>query len=209
MRRTLLWVKALWIFLRSVLPGPKSWLNTAMGLGIIMAVAFASQSACYPWAYPISFGPTLTGAWLGELTPAIGGKHVIFIKLSAALGERDDNLEGTVSLCRSPDDVHEFGVSGSTRNWSGTEFRIISFITERRDGRGVQLANSDGEWNGRDEIHLNAHLRLFRIENGGSISTTDRSPEQIALEDTPVAFDMRRGNAQAFMAACGALARTR
>lgn len=189
------------------MPGPKSWLTTAMGLAILMAAAFAGHSACYPWAHSISFGPTLTGTWIGELMPAIGGKHIVFIHLWADIGESDDNLAGTVRICDPHDEPRQFGVTGSTRNWRGTAFRVTSFITEHRDGRGVQLGNSEGEWDGRDEIHMNAHLLLFRIQDGGSISTTARPPDQIALEDTPVAFTMRRGNEQEFMSACRTLAR--
>src|SRR4051794_10703783 len=197
--------RALLMLVRAALPRPKSWLILALGLTAVMATAFSGLSACYPWAYSISFGPTLTGAWMGELTPAVGGKHVVFMQLRADIGESDDNLAGTVSLC-SRDRLHQFGLSGRTLNWRGTAIRMTSFSIERTDGRGVQLGNFDGEWNAKDAIRVNAHLRLFRIEGGGSIATTARTPEQIALEDTPAAFTMRRDTAEAFTAACRALA---
>jgi hypothetical protein len=188
-------------------PGLKSSLTIAAGLAMMMVAAFAGLSALYPWAYSISFGPTLTGSWVGKVMPADGGQHIVFIQLSADIGEADDNLAGTVSLCHSRDGSHQFGLSGRTLNRLGTAFKLTSFITERMDGRGVQLGSSDGEWDGRNEIHLNARLRLFQITHGGSIATTARSPEQIALEDTPVAFTLRRGSAPAFTSACQALPR--
>lgn len=197
--------RALLTFVRVALPDPKRWLTVALGLMAIMATVFSGLSACFPWAYSISLGPTLTGTWVGELMPAVGGKHVVFMQLRADIGESDDNLAGMVSLC-SRDELHRFGLSGSTLNWRGTAFNVTSFIIERRDGHGVQLWESDGEWDGKDTIRVNAHLRLFRIKDGGSISTTARTPEQIALEDTPAAFTMRRDTAQAFTVACRALA---
>src|SRR4051794_3570265 len=99
------------MFVNAVLPGPKSWLTLALGLTAIMAMAFSGLSACYPWAYSISFGPVLTGTWMGELRPAVGGTHVVFMQLHADIGESEDNLAGTVSLC-SRDQLHRFGLSG-------------------------------------------------------------------------------------------------
>jgi len=198
--------RALLMWLGAVLPGPRSWLSLALGLAAIMATLFVVQSAWYPWAYSISFGPILPGTWVGELRPAVGGKHVVFMELRADLGESDDNLAGTVSLC-SRGELHRFGLTGRTLNWRGTAFKITSYIIERSDGRGVQLGNSEGEWDGKDEIRVNTHLRLFLIKDGGSISTTARTPEQIALEDTPAVFTMRRDTVQAFAFACRALAR--
>src|SRR5262249_54956315 len=162
-----------------------------------MATAFAGLSACYPWAYSISLGPTLPGTWIGDLMPAVGGRHLVLMQLRAELGQADDNLTGTISLCKR-DSLHPFGLSGSTLNWRCTRFQITSFIVGRDDGQGVQLGRSEGLWDGTDAIRVNAHLQLFRIKNGGLISTTDRSPEQIALEDTPVTFTMRRSTADAF-----------
>jgi hypothetical protein len=199
--------RALWIFVRAVLPGPKSWLTPAIGLAVIMAATFAAFCALYPWAYSISFGATLPGTWMGELTPAVGSRHIVLIQLQSDIGEGGDDLAGKVTLCGQRDQSHEFGLNGRTRNWRGTAFEMTSFLTERRDGRGVQIASAEGNWDGRDEIRVNAHLRLFRIENGGSISSTARPPEQATLEDTPVAFTLRRSSAQAFTAACRSLPR--
>jgi hypothetical protein len=196
---------ALLMFVRAVLPDPKPWLTVALGLTAIMATVFSGLSACFPWAYSISLGPTLTGTWIGELMPTVGGKHIVFMQLRADIGESDEDLAGTVSLC-SRDELHRFGLSGSTLNWRGTAFKVTSFIIERRDGHGVQVGDSEGEWDGQDAIRVNAHLRLFRIKDGGSISTTARTSEQIALEDTPAAFTMRRDTPQAFMLACRGLA---
>lgn len=199
--------QALWIFVRALLPSPKSWLTLIVGLSIIMAVAFASSSAMNPWAYSIWFGPVLPGTWLGEMTPAVGGRHIVLVRLRAELGESDEDLAGTVTLCSQRDGSHEFGLSGHTNNWRGTAFHMTSFLIERRDGRGVQLGNSEGEWDGKDEIRVNAQLRIFLIKNGGSISSTDRSAEQAAVEDTPVVFTLKRGSAEAFTSDCGSLAR--
>jgi hypothetical protein len=196
--------RALLTLLGAVLPGPRSWLSLVLGLTAVGATLFVLQSAWYPWAYSISFGPVLPGTWVGELMPAVGGKHVMFMELRADLSEADDNLSGTVSLC-SRGELHKFGLTGRTLNWRGTAFKITSYIVERSDGRGVQLGNSEGEWDGKNEIRVTSHLRLFLIKDGGAISSTARSPDQIALEDTPVVFTLRRDTAQAFTVACRAL----
>ena len=89
-----------------------------------------------------------------------------------AVADLRKGLAGTVSLC-SRGGTHRYGVTGRTLNWRGTAFRITSCIIERSDGRGVQLGSSEGEWDGKDEIRVNTHLRLFLIKNGSWISTTD------------------------------------
>jgi hypothetical protein len=96
-------------------------------------------------------------------------------------------------------------VTGSTRNWRGTRLSVVSHILENRDGEGVQLARSQGEWDMRDTITMHAKFWLLRIRNGGVFSTTDRSPEQKRLEDTPVTFMLARGTYAAFRDACARL----
>ena len=174
--------------------------------------SFAGQSACYPWAHSITFGPTLTVGWIGDFAPARQGRHLAFVELWADIGERADprdrsNLSGNATLCDARGERRQFGVSGQTHDWRGTRFSMTTFLSDHYDGRGIQLGNSEGEWDKRDAIRLNARLLLLLIRNGGSISTTARSPEQVALEDTPVVFTLKRGNAQEFQSACRALAR--
>jgi hypothetical protein len=199
--------QALWLFVRALLPGPKLWLQMVAGLSFIMAIAFASSSAMNPWAYSIWFGPVLPGTWVGEMTPAVGGRHIVLVRLRAEIGEGDDDLTGTVTLCSQREGLHDFGLTGHTNNWRGTAFTLTSFITERRDGAGVQIGTTEGRWDGRDEIRVNAHLRLFRIKNGGSISTYPPSGEQAAVEDAPVAFALRRSSADELTSACRSLER--
>jgi hypothetical protein len=197
-----------WSVLRRLwFPGSEktSWTRVGVAFAILFGGVFAMESACYPWAYSVTFGPRLIGGWVGEVTPAVGGKHVIFIDLDSDIGEGEDNLTGSVWLCDASHEPRRFGLTGVTRNWRGTQFAVISHILENINGEGVQLAQSQGEWDTRDTIRLHANFWLFRIRNGGVLTTTDRSPEQVRLEDSPVTFTLARGTGVAFRDACGRL----
>lgn len=182
-----------------------SWTRVGLAFGVLFGGIFAMESACYPWAYSLTFGPRLIGGWLGEVTPAVGGKHLVFMELDSDIGEGADDLTGSVWLCDGRNEPRRFGLTGATRNWRGTQLTVVSHILENIDGEGVQLARSQGEWDTRDTIRLHANFWLFRIRNGGVIATTDRSSEQVRLEDTPVTFTLARGTGAAFRDACGRL----
>ena len=198
---------ALWALIRMAIPDRRSSLVIVTGLAVMAGGMFALQSACYPWAHSLTFGPTLTGRWVGELTPTVRGKHAVFITLWDDIGDAGDDMTGTARLCDTRGELHEFGLTGSTRNWRGTRFSLATFITEHRDGEGVQIGRVDGEWDRGDTLRVVSRLVLFRIRGGGSYSSTARSPEQIALEDTDLRFTLTRGSEQDFRAACDRLAR--
>ena len=161
------------------------------------------ESACYPWAHTLWLRPALTGTWVGELTATGRGRHVAFVDLRDDISdEHGPDLGGAVKICDGRGETHQFGLSGSTLNWRGTAFRFSTYITENRDGEGVDFGRVDGDWDRADTWHVTAKLQLWRIRGGGTFSSTDRPPAQVALEDTPVQFSMTRGTEDRFRAAC-------
>jgi molybdenum cofactor biosynthesis enzyme MoaA len=56
---------------------------------------------------------------------------------------------------------------------------------------------------------VTASLRLLQIRNAGVFASTDRTRDQIALEDTPVRFALMRGTEQMFHETCERLRATR
>ena len=175
-------------------------------IGLIFGIVALLESACYPWAHTLGLRPALTGTWVGELTATGRGKHVAFVDLRSHItDERGPDLDGTATICDAHGETHHFGLSGSTLNWRGNRFELTTYITESRDGEGVRLGRVDGQWDRADAWTVTAKLELWRIRGGGTFSSTDRPPAQVALEDTPVAFTMTRGADREFRAACDRL----
>ena len=200
----ILWM--LWTFVRRLLPDRRSMAVLVLFFVLLFTGIFALQSACYPWAHSVTFGRTLVGTWVGELTPARRGTHVLFLDLRDDISEdAGPDLRGTAKLCDTRGELHEFGITGRTRNWRGTHFNLRTFITERRDGEGVELGRVDGEWDRGDTLRLSVKPELWRIRGGGTMSSTDRPPEQIALEDTIVQSTMTRAGEREFRDACDRL----
>jgi hypothetical protein len=201
-------LRGLWILLRRALPDRRSLVVIPLFFALLFAGIFGLESACYPWAHSVTFGRTLVGTWVGELTPARRGPHVLFLDLRADISDDSaPDLEGTAKLCDTRGEVHEFGITGSTRNWRGTHFNLRTFITERRDGEGVELGRVDGEWDRGDTLQLSVKPELWRIRGGGTFSSTDRPPDQIALEDTIVQSTLTRAGEAEFRSACDRLRR--
>lgn len=181
--------------------------RTLLALPVFFALLCAGiallESACYPWAHTLGLRPTLTGTWVGELTTTGRGPHVAFVDLRDAISDDSTpNLQGTVKICDARGETHEFGLSGQTQNWRGTRFGFRTFITESRDGEGVEFGRFDGEWDRADRWDVTAKLELWRIRGGGTFSSTDRPPWQVALEDTPVRFAMTRAPEHRFRTEC-------
>jgi hypothetical protein len=199
---------ALWTFVRGLLPSARSLVVLPLFFLLLFVGIFGLQSACYPWAHSITFGRTLVGMWVGELTPARRGTHILFLDLRDDISEdAGPDLRGTARLCDTRGELHEFGITGRTQNWRGTRFHLRTFITERRDGEGVELGGVDGEWDRGDTLRLDVKPELWRIRGGGTISSTDRPPEQIALEDTIVPSTLTRAGEREFRDACDRLRR--
>ncbi len=199
-------LRGLWILVRQALPNRGSIAILVLFFVLLFTGLFGLESACYPWAHSITFGRTLTGTWVGELTPARRGTHILFLDLRDAISdEGGPDLRGIARLCDTRGEVHEFGITGSTRNWRGTRFHVRTYITERGDGDGVELGGFDGEWDRGDTLHAQVKPELWRIRGGGTISSTDRPPDQIALEDTIVPSTLRRAGDQEFRNACDRL----
>lgn len=197
---------ALWILIRMAVPDRRSSVVLVAAMAVLVGGMFVLQSACYPWAHSLTFGPTLTGRWIGELTPAVRGKHVAFVDLWDEVGDAGGpDMSGKARLCDERGEEREFDLTGSPRNWRGTKFWFTTSFPENRDGEGVQLGKVDGEWDRADTLHVSAKLVLYQIHDGASHSSTDRPAEQIALEDTVIRFTLTRGNESQFRAACGRL----
>jgi len=192
-------------------PGGIAWRPLVVGLGLLVATVFLLESACYPWAYSVTFGPTLTGTWVGQFTPAIGREHAVLIELWADISDtrQGDDLAGKAWLCDGQTEPRDFGVTGDPRNWRGTRFRLRTYVTENRDGEGVQLASVDGEWDRRDHWDVTAALRLLRIRNGGVFTSSERTRDQVTLEDIPIRFALTRGTYRMFRETCDRLRATR
>jgi hypothetical protein len=191
---------ALWILIRSGLPDRKSTMAIMAGLAIIAGGDFLLLSACYPWAYSVTFGPTLTGKWVGAFTPPAGGTHIVFLQLSNAQGDGGPDLYGSARLCDGRGAMREFGVTGSTRNWRGTVLRFTTYMPENLDGEGFQLGTVDGEWDTRDTLRATATLMTYKIYGGASHSTA-RDPAD-TKPDPVVRFALARGHERDFLAAC-------
>jgi hypothetical protein len=202
-------LRGLLILVRRALPGRRSVAGLVLFFVLLFAGIFAGQSACYPWAYSVTFGRTLTGTWVGEMTPATRGMHIVFLDLRPDISDDSEpDLKGTARLCDTRGEVHEFGLSGQTKSWRGTRFELHTFITEKRDGDGVRLGRVDGEWDRGDTLQLHVKPELWRIRGGGSISTSPRPPEQLAVEDTIVLATMRRADEREFRGDCDRLRHT-
>lgn len=168
----------------------------------LFVIIFGVQGACNPWAHS-TFGPTLIGIWMGEFTPASRGRHVVLLDLRDAISEDSDrDLAGTATICDARGEQRTFGVTGMTQNWRGTRFRFTTFIKANVNGEGVQLGEVDGDWDRGDTLRVSVKPRLWRIRNGGVFSSTDRSPEQMVLEDTIVPLTLTRATDRQFRAAC-------
>jgi hypothetical protein len=201
-------LRGLWILVRWALPSGRSVAVLVLFFVLLFTGIFGLESACYPWAHSITFGRTLVGTWVGELTPARRGTHILFLDLRDAISdEGGPDLQGTAKLCDTRGETHAFGMTGRTQNWRGTRFHLRTFITERRDGEGVELGGVDGEWDRGDTLQLSVKPELWRIRGGGTISSTDRPPDQIALEDTIVPSTLTRAGEREFREACDRLRR--
>jgi len=182
-------------------------MRATLRLFAFFALLFASlallESACYPWAHTLGLRPTLTGMWVGELTTNGRGKHVAFVDLHDRISEdTTTDLNGVAKMCDSRGETHSFGLTGQTLNWRGTRFEFTTYITESRDGEGVRFGRIDGEWDRGDAWHVTAKLSLWRIRDGGTLSTSPPPPAQAALEGTPAAFTMTRAPEAQFRTAC-------
>jgi hypothetical protein len=138
------------VLFRLWFPGGISWRAVVLGLGALFCGLFVLESACYPWAYSITFGPTLTGTWVGQFAPPIGREHGVLLRLRAEItreraGGGGNDIAGSASLCDGRTEPRTFGVTGDPRNWRGTHFRLTTYVTENHDGEGVQLGDVGGE----------------------------------------------------------------
>jgi hypothetical protein len=171
-----------------------------VGFAAIAVLLFCLMAACYPWAYSLTFGPTLTGTWVGDMRNEHGEPLAMFLRLSRDPGEGGDDLTGSLRLC-GPGEIREFSVSGDTRDWGGTTFWFVTSLTDNVDGEGTQVSRAEGKWDRADGLRLVATLTHYAVHDGASHGTaTEHDPP-----DPEVAATLLRGPEAAFVGKCDEL----
>jgi hypothetical protein len=173
------------------LPDRRSTAAIVLAIVAMGCAMFALQSACYPWAHS-PFGPTLTGTWLGEMTPD-PQRQFAFLELLEDIGDAGGpDLNGTVRLCDERGRMHRLGVSGNTHNWRGTAFSFTTFTVDGEAGNGIRLRHAEGRWDRRDSLRVTATLA----------TGSDRGSAPL------VEFTLTRGSEREFQTACAGAERS-
>jgi hypothetical protein len=161
-----------------------------LGWGSLVAM----QAVFHPWSRSLIGGPTLTGAWLGELVTPTGKKQLVWFEIEPPyrVCANCPTLSGEASTCDRRGPALRHWLSGRVANWRGTQFTLK--LTEFEEGASaLRLAFLEGSWHG-DRLDLTTTL----IARGQPIGTHP---------DTrmPIAFAMHRATQGEFEAACGRL----
>jgi len=178
-----------------------------VGFGLLMLL----EAVLTPWARSLTGGPILVGEWYGEMQTPTGRKQVVHITIeSPGYGCNNcPDITGTAQSCDGQGSLQKYEIWGDPENWRGTKFQMKTRkMTEQP--LELRLGELEGEWNG-DTVRLTTTLRSDTYNY--SISTQrDETGKEItrmvgAHPDTlsPVAFTLRRGGEQDFLAVCGRL----
>lgn len=179
-----------------------------VGVAGMAAVVYAVLGLASPWAYSITFGPTLIGSWVGEFVPPGHRPQSVYVELLYAGADGGDEFYGRALLCDERGDRRGFDLSGSPRNRHGTSFRFTTSVPDNLKGDGVQLGQVDGEWDGADTLRVTSTVLFYQIRDGGLRYTGDGGGATPAKPEAPaVQFSLRRGRERDFDAACGAAGR--
>ena len=124
-------------------PGRLGLRGALGGFAIVLILLYGVFAACYPWDYSLTFGPTLTGTWLGELQDQKGHRRAALLDLERESSDRIwNNLTGTLRLCGAAE-RRAFNVTGDTRNWRGTRLWFETALDETGDGQGPQVSRAE------------------------------------------------------------------
>lgn len=142
-----------------------------------------------PWARSLTGDPLLIGTWKGELPGTGSGTQPMTLRLERVPyksgRDRGHRIEGMAHLCRSEGGPDGFTISGDTRNWRGTVFRLEASAVKRAPGTYTHLGRLDGEWDGGDTIRLRITPYPVVINADGSATVTSdaKSPyREVTIE---------------------------
>ena len=137
--------------------------KTALGLGSCLALTAlvfllgeGFDVAFYPWAHSATGSPTLTGSWLGTLSP--NPARIVFITLrrprtssgSYARCPSCPDIEGWFRYCDADGISNGYRISGRVSFWSGSTMRLWF------DSLGPDFSTREmpGTWDQADTLTL-------------------------------------------------------
>ena len=148
------------------------------------------DSVFNPWAHSWRGGPTLTGTWVGSVSPPSGRQSALFLDLRRAeKGGRGfgystcrtcPRIKGGALVCDG-ESAQAYEVWGGPDTWGGERFHLKASTPGRGEPAWPRLGYMTGEWAG-DALSVTTTL-----EHGDSAQ---------------VRFEMRRGSEADFMAVC-------
>lgn len=159
----------------------RSLVELVVGLSILLAGLYGLLSLVSPWAYSITFGPTLTGNWMGELHVPNRGRHLAYLELRYAGSEGGDDIYGRGRVCDEQGRTQQFDLSGSPHDRRGSSLRFTTNVPAPLERDGLHLNRVEGKWDGGNTLSLR--------------STADVPALQ---------FSLRRGSEREFENACSA-----
>ena len=158
----------------------------------------------FPWGYPSSGRPTLTGSWVGSLRTATGLQRgvIIDMKLPDISGRRRKyrrsrygSLEGTARTCDESGLVRAFTVSGAPENRDATRLHLTGLPVEKPALNGLRLGTMQGTWDQANTLHIEA--QLYVEKDGGTTSGADYPDTE-----KPAPLHMTHGGDSEFRAVC-------
>lgn len=177
------------------------WLSLA---GLLNAQWTRLDQRRFPWAYPESGNPTLTGVWVGTLATSLGTKRGLQLDLRlvplklAFTGRRtglrffhrqaSENLTGELRVCGSPKGEQRFTLRGNVVANDASRFRLELFVADSAPADGLAPGALRGSWNGRDSLGVDADLyvsyRGARVVNLRDSETNTPQPGVLHRADS-------------------------
>jgi hypothetical protein len=170
----------------------------------------------FPWAYPESGRPTLTGTWVGTLETTRGARRGIYLDLQLAPLDFDsgrrrrgganrafrransEKLVGELRMCGGPNGQQRFTVSGSNVTGDASRFRLSFSTADSVPPDGLAPSHLRGAWDQRDSLRIEADLY---VRQGESAITSSADPET----GQPQRGALHRAGANEYPARCAAL----
>jgi hypothetical protein len=168
----------------------------------------------FPWAYPESGQPTLTGLWAGRLTTDRGARRGLLLDLQLVplkfghagrrTGKMDlrffhrmasDNLTGALHVCGGPKGEQHFTLRGNIVTDDASRFRVSLSVADSALIDGLALGAIRGTWDGLDSLRIEADLY---VRQGTTIIRNPRDSETT----TPQPGALHRADAAEFRSVC-------
>lgn len=164
-----------------------------------------------PWAYPRGGGHPLPGVWVGSLTTATGRRFGVLLDLrlktyyNTRRGRRDwrsspyGSFEGVLRSCDARGETHNYSIDGAPNDRRAAKLHFHAAPAEKPPHQGPTFSWFKGNWDGADNLDLNANIF---VQRGNGAVSGDEFPD---TQSEPT-LALRRGADTDYQTLCARLA---